>query len=266
MPGRRRADGLGQTATPALVYDCLLGGKTHYDVDRRAAERLMRAKPDLQANAKANRRFLARAVRHLAGPDGGITQFLDIGTGIPTTPNVHEVAQDAAPESRVVYVDIDPVVLLHAQALMVSSPEGATAYVEADLRDPGKIIAAAAGTLDLRKPVAVLLLGIVHLLQDAEDPYGVVASLLGAVPGGSYLALSHPASDIHAEEAARGAHEFERLTGKVQTNRSKAEVARFFSELELVPPGVVQCNRWHPDPSDDVSQELSNWAAVGRKP
>jgi hypothetical protein len=266
---KRRADTLppGGAANPARIYDYLLGGTTNYDADRRAAERLMSVKPDLRANVRANRAFLGRAVRYLAG-EGGIAQFLDIGTGIPAMNNTHEVAQQVNPASRVVYVDYDPVVLVHAKALlgMTMTAEGSVSFVDADLRDPAAILTKARQTLDFGKPIAVMLLGILYVIEEAERPHGIVGHLMEATAPGSYLCISHPASDLHAEEAARGAREYVRYTGIHQTNRTQAEVTLFFDGLEILEPGVVPANRWRPGPGDDTTEELSNWAVVGRKP
>jgi hypothetical protein len=250
---------------PARVYDALLGGKDNFAVDREAARKLAAAKPALLANVRANRAYLGRAVRYLAG-EAGIRQFLDIGTGIPATDNTHEVAQRAAPDSRIVYVDNDPVVMAHARALMTSTPQGATAYLQADLRDPETILAEAADTLDFRRPVAVMLLGILYMIPDADQPYRIVATLMDAVPPGSHLAISHPASDVDAEMAAEAARRYDSLLPTTQTNRSRAEVTRFFSGLRVLDPGVVQLNKWRPDPGTrDPRVEISSWAGVGVK-
>jgi hypothetical protein len=198
FPGSNRPAEIDTTvAHPARVYDYWLGGKDNFAADREAAERVLAVTPGLRFRVQANRAFLARAVRFLA-TEAGIRQFLDIGTGIPTANNTHEVAQAAAPASRIVYVDNDPIVLAHARALLTSTPDGATAYLEADLRDPAAILTEAARTLDFEQPVALMLIGVLHLVQDSEDPYGLVARYLAALQHGSYLAISHPASDIGA--------------------------------------------------------------------
>ena len=188
-------------------------------------------------------------MRYLAA-EAGIRQFLDIGTGIPSGNNTHEVAQEAAPESRIVYVDNDPIVLTHAKALLASGPEGATQYVNGDLRDPAAILQAAARTLDFTRPTALMLLGILHLIQDSEDPYRIVAELMDALPPGSYLAISHPASDIHVAAQAEAQKRYNERVSTPQTMRSRAEVTRFFDGLDLVPPGVVYVHAWRPDPGD----------------
>ncbi len=251
-------------AHPARVYDYWLGGKDNFAADREAAERVLAVTPGLRFRVQANRAFLARAVRFLAG-EAGIRQFLDIGTGIPAASNTHEVAQAVAPDSRIVYVDNDPIVLVHARALLASSPEGSTQYVEGDLRDADPILRAAASTLDFSHPVALMLLGIMHLIQDSEQPYQIVADLMARLPAGSYLALSHPAIDIHAAQAEAQKRYNERVSTP-QTLRTRDEVARFFDGLEMVPPGVVYVHAWRPDPADPASAEtVSAHGGVARK-
>jgi len=198
--------------------------------------------------------------------EAGIWQFLDIGTGIPTKPNVHEVAQAIVPAARIVYVDNDPIVLSHARALLASGPEGVTAYIDADLRSPEEILAQAAKTLDFSEPVALLLVGILHLIGDDEHPGEIIARLMEALPPGSYLVVNAPASDVHAAVAAEGARRLAESGSTPTTRRSREEVAGFFSGLELVDPGVVQTHRWHPEPGISTEEyEVSAWAAVGRK-
>jgi hypothetical protein len=251
---------------PARVYDALLGGKDNFAADRAVADKLATAKPALRPNVRANRAYLGRVTRSLAA-EAGIRQFLDLGTGLPSLDNTHEVAQRAARDSRIVYVDNDPVVLVHARALLVSSTrEGATAYLQADIRDPETILEQAAQTLDFSKPVAVMLLGVLYMIPDADLPYEKVAAYVNAVVPGSYLAISHPASDVDAEEAARAAREYDNSLPTTQTNRTRAEVTKFFDGLELLPPGVVQLNNWRPDPDDeDPGIEISSWAGLGLK-
>ena len=250
---------------PARVYDYWLGGKDNFAADREAAERVLAVAPGLRFRVRANRAFLGRVTRFLAG-EAGIRQFLDIGTGIPSADNTHEVAQRAAPASRVVYVDNDPVVLLHAQALLRSRPEGATEYVQADLRDPELVLERAAGLLDFGQPVAVMLIAVLHLIRDAEDPWGIVAQLMDAVPPGSYLAISHPASDLHHAQPTIQKVYNENVSTP-QTLRTRDEVARFFTGLDLVEPGLVQVHQWRPDPNDFAPEGVfSNHGAVGRKP
>jgi hypothetical protein len=251
-------------ANPARIYDYWLGGKDNFAADREAAEQVIAVFPGIIPGVRANRAFLGRAVRYLAG-EAGIRQFLDIGTGIPTKDNVHEVAQAVAPESRIVYVDNDPLVLTHAQALLTSTPQGATSYVEADLRDVDKILRDAAATLDFDQPIAVTLLMILMLV---ENPYDIVARLVDAVPSGSYLVISHPAKDVDTGQLSEAYERLNERMGETQgTLRTHAEVAAFFDGLEMVPPGLVQLHRWRPDPPDaDVSYEVPAYSGIGRKP
>jgi S-adenosyl methyltransferase len=221
-------------AHPARIYDYWLGGKDNFAADRAAGHRIIEIRPSITWDIRANRAFMHRAVRNLA--EAGLLQFLDVGTGIPTKPNLHEVAQLVAPAARIVYVDNDPVVLAHARALLASSAEGATTYIDSDLRGPGEILEQAARTLDFARPVAVILMGILHLISDDEDPYGIVARLMGAVPSGSYLAICHPASDINAEVVAESARRYDESVITKQTRRSFAEVSRFFDGLEVIQP------------------------------
>jgi hypothetical protein len=271
--GERGADGTADEMAPfdtsvarqARIYDYLLGGKDNFAADREAATQAIAAFPGLVAWARHNRAFLARAVRYLVA-EAGIRQFLDIGTGLPTADNTHEVAQRIAPETRVVYVDNDPVVLVHAQALLASGPEGATAYIKADLRDPDAILAEAAATLDLTKPVALMLLAILHVIPDDDDPWGVVGRLMAALPSGSYLVISHPARDIHPEQIAEMTKRFnQRLGNVVSAGRTRDEVARFFASLDLVEPGIVSTPKWRPEDDTEPADDPA-YAAVGRKP
>jgi hypothetical protein len=252
-------------AHQARVYDYMLGGKDNYAADRAAAEASIKIWPDIALGAQANRAFLGRAVRYLAA-DAGIRQFLDIGTGIPTAGNTHQVAQAIAPESRVVYVDYDPVVLAHARALLTSTGEGATEYIDADLRNTGIILDRAARLLDFTKPVAVTMLAILHALPDSDDPYAIVARLLDAVPSGSYLAISHAAGDLLDREMLERIKDAWR--GKMQQQiiwRTREQVARFFAGTDLVDPGLVRVEEWRPDPGTVDGRKFAGWAAVGRK-
>ncbi len=254
-------------ASPARIYDYWLGGKDNFAVDREAAEQVIAAFPGIIPGVRANRAFLGRAVHYLAA-EAGIRQFLDVGTGLPTGNNTHEVAQAAAPESRIVYVDNDPIVLLHSAALLSSTPEGACEYVEADLRDVGKILQDAAKTLDFSLPIAVSLLMILMLIPDEEDPYGTVARLMDAVPSGSYLVISHPASDVDTGEIAEAYDRLnKRMGGTVGTLRSHQEVARFFDGLAMVEPGLVQLHRWRPGSGvPGTGLDTPAYAGIGRKP
>jgi len=254
-----------RVAHQARMYDYLLGGKDNYAADRVAAEAMLKIYPDTGSSARANRAFLGRAVRYLVG-EAGIRQFLDIGTGIPTAGNTHVVAQAIAPESRVVYVDYDPVVLAHARALLTSGEAGATEYIDSDLRDTGAILSQAARLLDFTKPVAVTLLAILHAIPDADDPYAIVATLMDAVPPGSYLVITHGASDLIDPEALQGL--YDSFKGKVQQQfqwRTRDEVARFFAGADLVEPGLVRVDDWCQEPGGDGTSESAMWAAVGRK-
>jgi O-methyltransferase involved in polyketide biosynthesis len=254
-------------AHPARIWNYLLGGKDHFAADRAAADYVLEAAPVVAEAARADRAFLASVVRHLAG-DLGVRQFLDIGTGLPTANNTHEVAQRAAPESRVVYADNDPIVLAHARALLTSDPKGATAYIDADARDTTTILATAAETLDFSKPVAVMLLGLLLFIPDADDPWGITTRLTDALPPGSYLAISHAASDIQAEAAAAASGRFNKHSAVPARARTRAEFTRFFDGLELLAPGVVPVNHWQPGPPPTAPQEaaLPAYAALGRKP
>jgi hypothetical protein len=254
-------------AHPARVRDYLLGGKDNFAADRAAAKYVLEATPVVAQIARADRAFLTSAVGYLAA-DLGIRQFLDIGTGLPTANNTHEVTQRVAPESRVVYVDNDPIVLAHARALLTSDPRGATDYIDAGARDIGKILDAAARTLDFTQPVAVMFLGILLFVPDADDPWSITAAVMRAVPPGSYLAISHGASDIQTEAVAKASSRYNEHSAVALRLRSKDEFARFFDGLELVPPGVAPVNHWHPGPAPDTQPEpaLSAYAALGRKP
>ena len=248
----------------ARVYDYWLGGKDNFAADRAAAEQAIAAYPDIVFSVRANRAFLARAVRYLAS-EAGIRQFLDIGTGIPSSSNTHEVAQSVAPESRVAYVDNDPVVLAHARALLTSGPHGVTSYLDADLRDTGRVLSAAAETLDFSQPVAIMLMAILQHVDNADNPYAIVAALVDAVPAGSYLALSHPASDIEAQAQGELARRLNQTMAEKVTLRDRAQVARFFDGLELVEPGLVRVPEWRPASEAEASSPAGLWGGVGRK-
>jgi len=251
-------------AHQARIYDYWLGGKDNFAADREAAEQAIAAYPGVATGARANRQFLARAVRHLAA-DAGIRQFLDIGTGIPTANNTHEVAQAAAPESRVVYVDYDPVVLIHARALLASRGEGRVDYLDADLRDTSAILEQASRTLDFSRPVAVMLIAILHAIEDDDDPYQIVAQLIDAMPPGSYLALSHVASDIDPEQIGEATARLNQRSRQRFTLRDHAQVLRFFDRLELLDPGVVRVENWRASELE-TRHRSAMWGGVGRKP
>jgi len=245
------------------MYDYWLGGKDNFAADRKAAEEALAAYPGMARLARENRAFLRRAVRYLAG-EAGIRQFLDIGTGIPTAGNTHEIAQEVAPECRVVYVDYDPVVLTHARALLASKPEGTTAYIDADLRDTGILLEKAAQTLDLTEPVAVTMLAVLHAVGDEDDPHAVVAQIMQAVPSRSYLAISHIASELEREQLNQSRDRVNRISHQQYTHRSHAEVLRFFDGLEMVEPGLVELRHWRP--TIDTSRVTPGWCGLGRKP
>ena len=249
----------------ARIYDYMLGGKDNFAADRAAATAMMQAYPHIVSSMKTNRSFLARAVRYLAG-EAGLRQFLDIGTGIPTANNTHEVAQAIAPDARVVYVDRDPVVLIHARALLTSSPEGATDYIEADARDPARILEHAAKVLDFSQPIALMLVAILHFVADQDDPYGIVRTLVDALPPGSMVTITHPCSDVDTAGTAGAAREFNDRAAENVTLRRKDEVARLFEGLELVEPGIVQVQFWRPDSELESTLHTSVWAGVARKP
>jgi hypothetical protein len=251
-------------AHQARIYDYWLGGKDNFAADRKAADEATAAYPGVVTGARANRQFLARAVRHLAA-DAGIRQFLDLGTGIPSANNTHEVAQAVAPESRVVYVDYDPVVLAHARVLLASNREGQVDYLDADVRETDMILEQASRTLDFSQPVAVMLIAILHAIGGDDDPYQIVATLMDAVPPGSFLALSHVASDVDPEQIAEATARLNQLSHQHFTLRDHAQVLRFFDRLELLEPGVVRVENWRPS-QHETRFSSAMWGAVGRKP
>jgi S-adenosyl methyltransferase len=248
----------------ARVYNYWLGGKDNFAADREAGDQAMAAYPNTVASVRANRAFLARSVRFLAA-EAGIRQFLDIGTGIPTENNTHEVAQAAAPDARIVYVDNDPIVLTHARALLTSDPAGATAYIDADLRDTEAILAHAAATLDFSQPVAIMLIAILHLIGDDDSPHAIVRRLMDAVPPGSYLALSHVASDIDDEPTDEVGRRLNQRMAHQVLYRSRPEVSRLFDGLELLKPGVVAVQQWRPDTEAEAQSPSAMWCGVARK-
>ena len=236
-------------ANPARIWDYWLGGKDHFEADREAAEKVIEVLPTMPLLARLARRQLIDTVRLLAGRYG-IRQFLDIGTGLPTADNTHEVAQRAAPEARIVYVDNDPVVISHARALLTSSPEGATDYLQADLRDTAAVLTGAARTLDFGQPVAVLFMGVLHFIPDADDPYRIVARMMDATVAGSYLVIGHGASDIQADAVPEMMRRYNARSSASLTLRTRDQVARFFDGLELIGPGLVPLSQWWP--ADEV--------------
>ncbi|GAA1510985.1 SAM-dependent methyltransferase [Streptomyces albidochromogenes] len=249
----------------ARFWNYFVGGKDHYEVDRQIGDEIKSIFPGLVDVALTSRRFLGRAVRTLVA-EHGIRQFLDIGTGLPTADNTHEVAQRAAPESRIVYVDNDPLVLTHARALLVGSPEGATAYVDANLYEPEKVLAEAARTLDFEQPVALMLLNVLGHVADYQEARALVSRLVAALPSGSCLVISDSTATSEGMIAASEAYN---ASGAVPYHvRGVEEVAGFFDGLELLEPGVVQVTRWRPEPGDTEGPgtPVDAYAGVARKP
>jgi len=251
----------------ARVYDYWLGGKDNYAADREAGDETLQGYPDMLSSVRANRAFLRRTVRYLAA-EVGIRQFLDIGTGLPSADNTHEVAQAVAPQTRVVYVDNDPVVLAHARALLTSDPQGATGYLDADARDVATILAEAAKLLDFSQPVGLMLVAILQFIEDKDDPYRVVARLLEAVPPGSFVVISHPPSDMHtlAPGLAQALAKLSQSMAQRVTPRSREQVTRFFDGVDLIEPGVVPIQQWRPDSDAEAAARAGMWGGVGKKP
>ncbi|WP_156178505.1 SAM-dependent methyltransferase [Saccharothrix sp. ST-888] len=251
---------------PARMYDYYLGGKDNFPADRDAAERVMALGPMVKISALANRAFLQRAVRHLA--EQGVKQFLDIGTGIPTAGNTHEIAQQVHLDARVAYLDNDPIVLVHSRALLAAS-HGTATVVHADLRDPAAILAdpEVRQLIDLGQPVALLLFAILHFVDEADDPYAIVRQLVDALPSGSYLALSHGTSDfVPPADQGKGAAVYRSATAQL-TTRPREQVLRFFDGLELLEPGLVTAPLWRPDQEPRSTDATTGiWAGVARKP
>ncbi len=254
-------------AHPARVYDYILGGKDNFEADRKAAEAALAAQPHLATAMQENRALMRRMVAFLAA-HAGVRQFLDIGTGLPTSPNVHEIAGAARPGTRVVYVDNDPIVLAHARALLTPGEDGVTAYLDADAREPGRILAdpRLRGTLDLSEPVALLLFGVLHFIPDSADPYGIVATLLAALPPGSYLAIQHPTADFYPPGG--GAARAYGDAGIAFRYRTREEFARFLDGLDLVPPGITLMAGWRAEAETGPRpepQQAAGYAALARK-
>lgn len=249
----------------ARVWNYWLGGKDHYPVDREAGEAFLRVFPGMAQGARASRAFLGRTVRYLAG-ETGIGQFLDIGTGLPTADNTHEVAQSVDPRCRIVYVDNDPLVLTHARALMNGTEEGATEYVHADLREPERILEQAGGLLDLEQPVALMLMGVLGHVADHDEACDIVRRLLAALPSGSHLVVND-GTNVHSRANAEAHQEYNQSGGVPYVQRSPEEIAAFFEGLELVEPGVVTVTRWrYEDHGFGAPPEVDGYGAVGRKP
>jgi hypothetical protein len=253
-------------AHSARVYDYILGGKDNYPLDRAAAERMLEGWPSLRISMQENRRFMHRAVRYIA--EQGVDQFLDIGTGIPTSPNLHEIVQEVTPGARVVYVDKDPIVLAHAGARLTSTPQGRTAYIHADMNDPQAVLRAPelAATLDFGRPVGLSMIAVLQFVLDDEQAYGLVRQYLDLLPSGSYLAISTVTTDSSPKPAGTVVAEYARR-GIPARNRTKAEVEPFFDGLQLVDPGVVLVHNWRPAPGSDVlDTDVAMYGGVALKP
>jgi hypothetical protein len=259
-----RSAGIDSTVpNSARIWNYWLGGQDNYPVDRAAGERYRKIYPGIVANARAYRRFLARAVRHLA-KDAGIRQFLDIGTGLPTAENTHEIAQAIAPESRIVYVDNDPLVVTYARALLTSAPEGVTDYIDADIRTPARIIEGAAKILDFTEPIAIILSGVLGHIADDEAPHELVRRLVDCLPAGGYLILQDSTTLNRASaEALRG---YNRSGAVPYHLRDPGQIIRFFDGLVLLDPGVVPIQFWRPETAHADSSDLNGLGGVGRKP
>lgn len=257
------------SAHSARIYDYIIGGTDHYPADRDAGDAMCREWPALPVHMRANRDFMNRAVRYLAA-EAGMRQFLDVGTGIPTSPNIHEIARSVSPDARVVYVDNDPLVLRLSQGLLDSAPEGRTAYIEADLRDPAGIVddPRLRATLDLSRPVALTVIAIVHFLMDEDDAVGIVRRLLDPLPSGSHLAMSIGTAEFAPDEVGRVAREYA-ARGMPMRLRTLAEAEEFFAGLDLVAPGVVQVHKWRPDGAGTEvvrDEDIAMYGVVARKP
>ncbi|EPD57834.1 MULTISPECIES: SAM-dependent methyltransferase [unclassified Streptomyces] len=252
---------------PARMYDWYLGGKDNYPVDEAMGRQMLALDPRVPVMARVNRAFMHRTTRWLA--EHGVRQFLDVGTGIPTEPNLHRIAQEIAPEARVVYCDNDPIVLAHAAALLKGTDEGVTEYLQADVRDPGAVLAGARATLDFDRPVALSLIALLHFVSDEDGAHELVGRLLSQLPSGSYLVASHATADFTPEES-RAATEKLKAAGVTLALRSREEFTRFFDGLELVEPGVEVPHLWHPELGEPVPGQddgvIPGYGAVGRKP
>ncbi|MFD5862465.1 SAM-dependent methyltransferase [Streptomyces chartreusis] len=252
---------------PARMYDWYLGGKDNYPVDEAMGQQMLALDPRVPVMARVNRAFMHRSTRWLARQ--GVRQFLDIGTGIPTEPNLHQVAQRIAPDARVVYCDNDPIVLAHAAALLRGTEEGVTEYLQADVRDPDAIVEGARKILDFSAPVALSLVALLHFVSDEDGAHELVDRLLSELPSGSHLVMTHATADFTPEESAAATEKL-KAAGVTLALRSREEFTRFFDGLELVPPGVEVPHQWHPDLGDPVAGQddgvIPGYGAVGRKP
>jgi hypothetical protein len=249
-------------AHSARLWNYLLGGKDNFAADREAAEQVLTFMPELVQSARYNREFLGRVVPFLAA-DCGIGQFLDIGTGLPTANNTHEVAQRTRSDARIVYVDNDPMVLVHARALLTSTPEGATDYIDADIRDIDGILGEAARTLDFEQPMAVMLLGILNFVIEDDAAHAIVRKVLDAVPSGSYLVISHPTMEVHREAVEQAMQMWNASGAAPICARTPDEISRFFDGLEILEPGLVTVSQWRPNGNDTTT--VTEWCGVGRK-
>jgi O-methyltransferase involved in polyketide biosynthesis len=248
----------------ARIWNYWLGGKDNFPVDREAGDQYRAVFPGVIDVARASRQFLGRSIRFLAG-EAGIAQFLDVGTGLPTADNTHEIAQRVNPAARVVYIDNDPLVLVHARALLVGTPEGATAYVDADLRDPDRILAEARSLLDLTRPVGLILSGVLGHVPDTGQARSLVARLLAGLASGSYLSLNDGTQTVASAEITQAQDEYNETGAAPYTLRTPEEIATFFEGLEMVEPGLVSCPLWRPDPGD-APTPVDAFGGVGRKP
>ncbi|MEV0639998.1 SAM-dependent methyltransferase [Streptomyces sp. NPDC050619] len=271
-PSASRDEGVARTARlrtdvshSARIWNYWLGGKDHYPVDEEVGDQIISFVPALPRSAVADRQFLARAVRFLAG-EAGVRQFLDIGTGLPTADNTHEVAQGVDPTCRIVYVDNDPLVLTHAHALLTSAREGVTDYIEADVHSPEAIIESAARTLDFDAPVAITMLGILNFVMDTDEAVSIVGRLLDAVPSGSYLVVSHPTTEVDGEAMTTAVEYWNGQGSSPMTLRSRDDLLRLFDGVELLEPGLVSCSRWRPGAPDAEITDVTHFGGVGRKP
>lgn len=254
------------TAQTARVWNYWLGGKDNYPADREVGEQVRAVLPEIVDAARAQRGFLVRAVQYLVG-DAGIRQFLDIGTGLPTANNTHEVAQATAPECHIVYVDHDPLIMAHARALLTSTPEGATDYVYADLNNTDAILREAAQTLDFTRPIALMLLGIIEHILDTDEAHRIVSRLMEALPSGSYLVLCDPTTEVNREIMLEAIRRWNESATPMVIARSRQELLRFFDGLELLEPGLVSASLWRPHATElGTPREVFNFGGVGRKP
>ncbi|MBO0815263.1 MAG: SAM-dependent methyltransferase [Actinobacteria bacterium] len=251
----------------ARIWNYWLGGTDNFAADREAGDRVAAMLPSIVAQARADRAFLGRAIRYLAG-EAGIRQFLDIGTGLPTADNTHEVAQRVAPESRIVYADNDPLVLVHARALLTSTPQGACDYVDGDLHDPDRVLVEAARTLDFAQPVALMLMSVLHHIPDTGEAYAIVRRLVAALAPGSFVVINHSTSAVSGEAMEEAVAHWNEVGTPSMTLRTPQQIARFFDGLDLLEPGVVSCSRWRPDlrQADGQPPEVDEFCGVARKP